>query len=441
LGHNKELQKMTQSIPIIFWLCLLISCNLKREANPTNNKEYEFYSQIFQEIDALLESDNGEFWGNSLNGPLILVDPETRTIYSNHDNSAGTFQQVSGVFVDTLPGEINMANTALEWDGIRWAMVMLPLPTDRKMRDNLIIHELFHRIQAQIGFENLDEQPNAHLDTYQGRLLLRLELEALIQAIHSTEENSNHIAHALRFRKQRYLSNEIKQGENTLELKEGLAEYTGLMLSGRSPDEIKRHFRTSVDDFYDNETFVRSFAYQTIPMYGYLLSKRNAYWHKEITHDTNLSDFFERAFDANLDGTFQFETVAKAHDYHFERIQKEELEREKKRLKVVSNYRELFTQKRTLKLVFENMSISFDPRNIVPIEDLGTVYPSLRLSDNWGVLTVESGALISADWQYILVSEPKVNADSVITGEGWKLELNQNWSVVKTGDTYELKTK
>jgi len=429
---------MNKTIIIIIFLGLMVSCTSKQESK-TNNK-YESFAQVFQEIDNILDRDNGKFWNSSLKGPILLVDPESREIVSNQNSKSGEFQKSNGVYIDTLPQEINIANTALDWDEKRWTMVMLPLPKEKKSRNNLVIHELFHRIQPQIGFGNLSEQSNGHLDTYHGRLLLKLELEALLQAIHTTEENKDtHIGNALRFRKERYTSNEIKHAENTLELNEGLAEYTGVMLSGRSSEEMKAHFRNSVDNFYDNKTFVRSFAYQTIPMYGYLLSKSKVNWHKEISNQTNLTDHFENAFSFNLDSTIQFETIAKENNYHFKKIQREERLREEERLKVIAKYKELFLQRPTLKLVFENMRISFDPRNIVPIEDIGTVYPTLRLTDNWGILTVENGALLSADWQNVIVTEPKEIGDSIITGEGWKLELNENWSVEKTNTVYELK--
>ena len=54
---------------------------------------------------------------------------------------------------------------------------------DKHIRNNLIIHELFHSKQEKLGFKNLSEANNGHLDTYKRRLLLRLELEALKKAL------------------------------------------------------------------------------------------------------------------------------------------------------------------------------------------------------------------------------------------------------------------
>ncbi len=428
-----------KKVVIFLVLGLIVSCTSKQKQESKNSNIYESFAQIFHEIDTISDRDNGEFWNYSLKGPILLVDPETREIISNQNNNSEDFQLVKNVYIDTLPVEVNISNTALDWDGKRWTMLILPLPKEKKSRDNLIIHELFHRIQPQIGFENLSEQSNSHLDTYLGRLLLRLELEALIKAIHVTGKDcETHIANALRFRKERHTLNEIKQAENTLELNEGLAEYTGVMLSNRNSEEMKVHFKNRVEYFYDNKTFVRSFAYQTIPMYGYLLSQRKDNWHREITNQTNLTDYLESAFSINIVTTIPFETVAKENDYHFDKLQGEEKLREEERLKAIAKYKERFLVKPTLKLVFENMNMSFDPRNIVPLEEIGTVYPTLRVTDNWGILTVENGALLSADWQHVIVTEPIELSDSIVSGEGWKLVLKENWNVVQSNGVYEL---
>lgn len=52
------------------------------------------------------------------------------------------------------------------------------------------------------------------------------------------------------------------------------------------------------------------------------------------------------------------------------------------------------------------MNVSFDPRNIIPVEDKGTVYPQIRVTDNWGILEVTKGALMSPNWDKISVSSP-----------------------------------
>lgn len=99
-----------------------------------------------------------------------------------------------------LPTEMNVADTSVTWNGRDWAMIMLPLPSNYHDRINLFAHELFHVAQPslQLKFMNVD---NNHLDKKDGRVYLRLELEALIKTVQATNERdiNNHLTNALSF--------------------------------------------------------------------------------------------------------------------------------------------------------------------------------------------------------------------------------------------------
>lgn len=435
----------------IFWILILIvfgSCQNNKVKHPakTNDSltvEEKSIAQTFWDVDSLLRIDNANFWGQELYGPIIFINPESREYYSNENNSDNEIDKIGNIYRDSLPIDINIANTSINWKNKRWSMVMLPLPTDRISRNNLVIHELFHRIQPTIGFENLQEMDNGHLDTYDGRLLLKFELEALEKALitNDTIERFNHIRNALTFRIKRQKSLDIVKAENSLELNEGLAEYTAIMLSGRNESEMKAHLSKSKNDFYSNPTFVRSFAYQTIPNYGYLLSSKKTNWHRDINSNTNLTDYFTNAFSVEIPKNKSAENIAKEFDYNFQQIQEEETEREKLRVERIANLKSKFIENPTLELQFLNMNISFDPRNITPLESFGTVYPNLRITDDWGILTVENGALLASDWSKVTITEPIHITDKLVSGDGWNLELNPEWQVHKIGSKLILEKK
>lgn len=86
------------------------------------------------------------------------------------------------------------------------------------------------------------------------------------------------------------------------------------------------------------------------------------------------------------------------------------------------------------------MSVSFDPRNIMPIEDKGTIYPNIRVTDVWGILTVENGALMSQNWDKISITNPVKTEDKKIIGDGWTLELTDAYTIEKdsTSGNYKL---
>src|SRR5260370_20274022 len=123
----------------------------------------------FQELDAMCARDNGRMWGLSVCGPTVLVDPHTRRFVARRNGQ---------ITERTMPPSMGIANTAVDWRGDRWTMVMLPLPPDAYARRVLLAHESFHRIQPQLGLV-AKEVPNAHLDSVEGRYLMQLEWRAL----------------------------------------------------------------------------------------------------------------------------------------------------------------------------------------------------------------------------------------------------------------------
>jgi hypothetical protein len=88
----------------------------------------------------------------------------------------------------------------------------------------------------------------------------------------------------------------------------------------------------------------------------------------------------------------------------------------------------------------ENMNVQFDPRNLIPIDSVGTIYPNIRISDNWGILDVKNEAFLASDWKSIIVSLPEkftftAGSDTIKT-EDWTLEIKKGWtlkSIAKQG--------
>ena len=93
------------------------------------------------EFEPLCRLDGDGLWGMSLCGPVVLVDWSTRFAVTNAPDPGGAFTPYRGMFVGRLPGEVPVANTAVEWGGGRWTMVMLPLLEDRFARLQLLAHD------------------------------------------------------------------------------------------------------------------------------------------------------------------------------------------------------------------------------------------------------------------------------------------------------------
>jgi hypothetical protein len=62
---------------------------------------------------------------------------------------------------------------------------------------------------------------------------------------------------------------------------------------------------------------------------------------------------------------------------------------------------------------------------------------------DWGILTVEDGALLSADWSKVTVTAPEENNNGLVKGKGWTLELNDQYDIVRDGASlnYYLRKK
>jgi hypothetical protein len=424
-------------IKVVFILILILfSTDLSIGQNKISTDTIRLY---FQEIKANTDYYK-DLWNKDLYGPILFVDPKSRIVYSNFPDSVGILKQDDEIYSGILPNTVNIANTAINWSGKLWAMIMLPLPENKQERLDLLSHELFHRSQPVLGFK-MNNPANNHLDQKDGRVYLRLELEALRQALvaKSKSEINRNLTNALYFRNHRYsIYQDAKSSENLLELNEGLAAYTGIFMSGRDNKQIQDYFENRIAEFQNYPTFVRSFAYLTIPLYGTLLSKSHKYWNKQIDNNTNMTDFFIKSFKIHIPDNIDAEIISQ---YGLAKINTDETNRDEKIKHLRAEYKSKFVEQSHLEIRLEKISVSFDPRNIMPIEGYGTVYPTLTLSDSWGILTVSNGALLGTNWDKITVSEPiLINRDKVV-GNGWTIDLNNGYFVEKNSadKNYSLK--
>jgi hypothetical protein len=382
-------------------------------------------------------------WGKDLYAPILLVHPQSREVFANEADSAGILQPAGKIFRGQLPASVNISNTSLEWSGRRWAMLMLPLPLSRAARIHLFCHELFHRAQPALGFEAYNPDNN-HLNQRDGRIYLRLELEALKKAIvaHNKQERQPHLRAALVFRHLRHQKfSGADSTENRLELNEGICEFTGLLMSGRDRSQTRAYLLARIDRFMASPSYVRSFAYETTPVYGWLLQEHQPGWNRQINAQTKLHDFFQKAFGiAMKPEQLEREAWQLSAIYNGEAISKEEAVREEARLRLLAAYRQQFVDSAHLTLPLIKMNMSFDYTRMVPLEPYGTVYPSIRISDEWGILEASEGALISNNWDQVTLSLPLENRGSKISGKGWTLELRQGYSRAKdaASNNYKL---
>lgn len=303
-------------------------------------------------------------------------------------------------------------------------MVIWPPGGSDSERGELLIHELWHRIQDDLGLPG-SNPANSHLDSLDGRTWLRLECVALSAALRaSPQDRPKHVENALLFlANRRSLFADAAKEENALELNEGLAEYTGLKLNASSESALRERAAKKLDDFQATDSFMRSFAYATGPAWCLLLDEVKPDWRKELKAGGDLSSMLNTALPAAPAKPDLSIAKARVSLYRGESISAEESQREEKRQKRRAELTARYIEGPILRLPFRKMNIEFNPNNIEALGDAGTFYPTLRITDEWGILTVTAGALIDPKWSGVQVPvDPRDKAP--VKGEGWTLELS-----------------
>lgn len=386
---------------------------------------------VFAQAQSLCEADGGRMWGASLCAPIMLVDPKTRRIVASQADAKGALRGQDGVFVGELPQEANAANTATEWSGTRWTQMLWPLPADDDVRGTLIAHELFHRLQPDLPIASAKGGENPHLDTLEGRYTLQLEWLALAKALQADSHAAKRAAaaDALAFRAERYrLFPEARADEAALETNEGLAEYTGAMIGNATPQARLRTALNDLQTHVDDPSFIRSFAYATGPAYGMLLDDFAPGWRKRL--DATPADLGTRLRDAARieAATGDAALAAAAARYDGAALRVSETAREQKRLAQLARNRARFVDGPVLRLDLVHMSVQFNPSNLQPLDGVGTVYPTMRVTDDWGTLEVEDGAVMRSDWKAVILAAPD-GAGPAPRGPGWRLTLKPGWAL------------
>lgn len=387
--------------------------------------------RYFREAELLSKRDHSRLWGHILYGPMMFADPKTRFVVANQADREGRLARTGNVFVGELPATMNVANTAGEWAGVKWTMMVFPVPKDKMLRDKLMVHELWHRIQDEVGFPS-SGAANNHLDSFDGRVWLQLEWRALVRALTSKGVvRREAISDALLFRAyRRMLFPEAAREEREMEMHEGLAEYTGVRLSGIH-DAGAFVAENNLRDAMTKESFVRSFAYASGPAYGVLLDEARKDWRKGLTPDRDLAALLQNILDIRLTAEVARAAQERGESYSGAELLASETKRQNDKEAVMAKYRARLVDGPVLVMPFQKMRMQFNPGNLLPMGTLGTVYPDIRIVDVWGILTVsKGGALMTPTYSMISVCAPAVTGGSQIHGDGWTLELNPGWRIV-----------
>ncbi len=417
---------------LVHWslFALLVSLPLATRAQ-TAWVDVHVAEQALEDFRVVCEKDAGHLWGASLCGPVMLVDQTAHVLVANAHAGA---PDLSGLFVTVWPASENVSATAIEWAGLWWAQVPLPLPSNVEARRVSLVHESFHRLansQKWPGFGGMTGVGNGHLDTLEGRYFILLEWRALARALESQgASRRSAIEDALAFRgarRERFASATVD--ESAGEWAEGLAEYTGVKLAADDAEGQRALAKADIETGAQRESFVRAFPYAAGPAYGLLLDEAGAEWRDKARGGADLGVLLASAVSLAPPRATPGEIARRAKAYGGPAIRAMEEERERLAKKRIADLRQKLVVGPVLILPLEKPRIQLNPGTLVPMADLGTVYPTARLAAQWGAITVTKDLLLAGDWKQATVAAPSEGAGQTWRGDGWTLELKEGWSL------------
>jgi hypothetical protein len=423
----------------ILILLFVISCNREKSVTYfTPGKALQY----FKGIKEICDRDNGKLWGKNLYGPIMFVDRPSRIIVANMPDKEGLLKGQDGVFTGIYPKDLLVSNTPVIYGGTLFAMTPLPSEEDDFKIKTAALHSLFHRFQKISGTSSFGYNTN-NMDEKEARLLIKLEWKALRKALTTEgEEQKLSIRDALIFRgANRELYQKYARDENLFENYEGFATFTYTLLCTQSPDEYKARIFENLDRVYLMQSYSRSYGFIHGALYASLLKEKGFDFSKIKTNEIDLGKSVKELYNIELPVVCRDVAGSLALSYNIAEINSEEEKRLADLKESIHEQISIFTEKPVVFIELESPYFDFEPEDIHSLDTLGTLYNSIRVSDNWGKLTVnKGGCLLSNNFKFLRITAKGFKADHKhISGEDWVLILNNDYELVAVNQNYFIR--
>lgn len=377
--------------------------------------------EFFKEAQALCERDGGRLWGVSVCAPMVIGDARTQTFATSRPPPDAPRPKLIGI----LNGPIRWGDTI--WAALSWETIANQPP---HVRDAMFLHESFHIVQMKPLGLGVETNSAEHLDTEEGRYWLRLEWHALARALRdSGTARTLAIRDAVAFRQARYARFPDKvETERALDINEGLASYTGIVLASPSRDDAIASALDELTGQESGESYVRTAAYASGPAYGLLLDVASPGWTRTVRSSDNPALLLIRARGVQPTA----DPVAAAARYGGAQLRAAEAQREQQRQARMAELRQRFVDGPVLLMPGGGRGFS-DSHGAAVIPDVGTIYfGEYHQTGEWGALDATKGVLISTDGRTRRLPAPVRSDSTTISGDGWTLKTAPGW-VVREG--------
>lgn len=417
-------------------LLLLFGCKGEREETWLTTEKAAAY---FKKIEAACDRDGGKLWGKNLYGPLMFVDRASRKIIANHPDNEGLLKGKDGIYTGIFPKELVINNNPVLFGDLQFAMAPIPTEEDDFRTISRAIHGLFHSFQESEGYTS-QSYNTSNMDEKNARLWIKLEWNALRKAINTEgPEQKLALRDALIFKgSNRELYGKYAADETRFENYEGMATFTFLLLSTGSPEEFKTRLMEYLDRFYNMQSYVRSYGFIHGALYATLLYNKGFDFSSVRSSDFDLGEKVRELYGIQLPAVCRDVAGSLAFNYDIDKIRQEEAAREARIKESIYRQISIFTEKPVVYLELESPYFDFEPEDINPMDTLGTLYSRIRVSDNWGKLSVDNGGcLLSYNLKYLRMTAKGFKADeNKVEGEGWRLQLNDGWELIPVEQNY-----
>ncbi|HBE40714.1 MAG TPA: hypothetical protein DDW27_05840, partial [Bacteroidales bacterium] len=351
----------------------------------------------------------------------------------------GILKAKEGIYTGFYPRELIIYNTATRFGGTLFGMAPLPGEEDEFRLVTRAIHSLFHRYQDSVGL-SVSGYNTANMDEKNARLWIKLEWKALRKALDSEgPEQQVAIRDALIFRGSNHeLYPNFTKDQIRFENYEGLSTFTHLMLATNSPEEYKTRLLENLDRIYSFLSYARSYGSIHGALYATLLYNKTFNFKTIRSADTDLGELVRELYDITLPSVCRDVAGSLVFNYDLEIIKEEEARREMQINQRIDRIVSTFTDKPVVYFELISPYFDFEPEDIRPLGSHGTLYEKMRISDNWGKLSVnKGGCLVSANLKYLRITSKGIEATrNRVDGEGWHLILNNDWEIVQVEQNY-----
>lgn len=420
-------------------LLLMIGCKEKvTESYFTAEKA----AASFRKIEEICNRDSGKLWGTNLYGPLMFVDRNSRKICANQIDENGLLKLKDGIYSGFYPRENLITTSAVTLGGTLFGLAPLPPEEDEYRIITRAIHSLYHRHQQIIGIK--PEYFNVvNMDEREARIWIKMEWKALRKAIETDgEEQTLALRDALIFRgSSRELFPKYTDLQNRFENYEGLATFTYILLASQSETDYKTKLFEYLDRIYAMQSYARSYGSIHGALYATFLYKKGFDFTSLRSDTTNLALLVKNLYNIELPPVCRDVAGSIGLNYGIDEINREEDKRLMDIKERLNNQVSVFTQKPVVFLELESPSFDFEPEDLQYLDTLGTLYHTIRVSDNWGKLTVDrTGCLISNNYKYLRITAKGLKIEkNHVSGEGWQIMMNDGWEIKNSNQDYYLR--